>query len=727
MQNGNLPTTRNSSRRALFFDVLLAAVLILGAYLRFVGIDWGQFQHLHPDERFLTMVETGISPVKNLADYFNTAVSTLNPNNQGYGFFVYGDFPIILVRYIAGWLNQAGYDQVVLVGRVVSAIFDLLTVLMVYLVASRLYDRRVGVLAAAFSSFAVLQIQLSHYFTVDIFTNFFTFLAFYFAARVLTAQPRPGPQRVESLADPPPLEGEIVALEGEGPARAAPRSWSLTARLGDLFPYVFFGFALGMAVASKVSAAPLAVLLPLAAWIPLSKLNKEEQKKEWPLLLRNLVVAAVVSLVVFRIFQPYAFSGPGFFGIKLNPQWMSNMTELSNQSSGDIDAPFALQWARRPIWFAWQNMVLWGMGLPLGLLAWAGFLWMAWRSFKGEWRGHALIWFWTAIYFAWQSLNFTRAMRYQLLVYPTLAIIAAWAVIQLWDKGKSKAASAAIKSAAQRLGKWLQAGAVVIGGVAVLGTFAWAFAFTRIYTRPVTRVAASQWIYQNVLGAINLQVETSTGAQNDPLPINFGSPVGSGQDFVQTFRPQVDGELTEIDLTHAVDPTGASQAKTLTVSVSAANSGGTSWRAGDRHGRGGFLREERSLGGCLHHPAGAAYGGQGRRHVCFEFQRPGRTGHRQPVRAAYAKHPDRPGRVYPAAGLPGAERPGGAKLHPGFRPGGFRRRAPGGAAARGGSRRAAGPEDAAPDPLGRTAEPPGFRQLARQFRPRHGWAPELNT
>ena len=38
----------------------IAAILVLAAWLRLQGIDWDEGQHLHPDERFLTMVEAAI-------------------------------------------------------------------------------------------------------------------------------------------------------------------------------------------------------------------------------------------------------------------------------------------------------------------------------------------------------------------------------------------------------------------------------------------------------------------------------------------------------------------------------------------------------------------------------------------------------------------------------------------------------------------------------------------
>jgi hypothetical protein len=99
----------------------------------------------------------------------------------------------------------------------------------------------------------------------------------------------------------------------------------------------------------------------------------------------------------------------------------------------DVDFPPALQWARRPLWFSWQNLTAWGLGLPLGVLAWAGFLWAGWLSLKGAWRRHILLWGWLAFYFTWQTMQFNPTMRYQLPSYPALAIFAAWAAITLID------------------------------------------------------------------------------------------------------------------------------------------------------------------------------------------------------------------------------------------------------------------------------------------------------
>jgi YYY domain-containing protein len=506
------------------YDLILLVIMLVGLYFRFTGVNWDANQHLHPDERFLTMVATSIEPVgtyyengerqwgslgDSLKEYFNTDISRLNPNNRGYNFYVYGTLPLFITRYVGEWLGQTGYDEINLVGRQLSAIADVLTVFLVYLIAKKLYNRRVALLAALFDAFAVLQIQLSHYATVDTFVNLFTFLAFYFAVCLLMARDRGGDIRRHPLTSP----------------------WF----------YILFGVGLGLAMASKVSSAPVAALLPAAAAIRFFQLSKEGQRKLFAPVLANLVIAAIVAFFVFRIFQPYAFTGPGFFGLNLNEKWLAALHDLQVQSTGDVDFPPALQWADRPITFAFQNLTVWGLGLPLGILAFAGFLWMAWRMIRGEWQHHALVWAWTAVYFAWQSFSFTPSMRYLLLIYPTLAIIAGWAVIRAWNEGR------------ETKRHWLRPTVAVIGALAAVGTIAWAYAFIQIYERPMTRVAASEWIYQNVPAAINLHVETDDGMFNQPMGFRLSASITPEQPYEVVFQPKTGGTVVTLQIPFLVD------------------------------------------------------------------------------------------------------------------------------------------------------------------------------
>ncbi len=220
--------------------ILLFAVMAGGYWLRSVGREWDDYTHLHPDERFLTSVANRIDadyggPLdfqgqlnltadeqrqhcnevhrepttdelarmteEERADvlrsagkggYFDARCSPLNPNNQGSGLYVYGEFPMFSLRVIAESFSQltendewVGYNGVYLVGRVMNSIFDTLTILLVFMIGSRLFGRWPGLLGATLYAFAAFPIQQSHFWTVDAFTSFWVVLAIYFAVRVL--------------------------------------------------------------------------------------------------------------------------------------------------------------------------------------------------------------------------------------------------------------------------------------------------------------------------------------------------------------------------------------------------------------------------------------------------------------------------------------------------------------------------------------------------------------
>ena len=525
-----------AEKRGWIYDLLLIAVLLGAAWFRVVGLHWDEVQHLHPDERFMTMVETALEPVKSVGEYFDTATSTLNPHNRGYGFYVYGDLPLFIVRYLAQWLGETGYDQVNIVGREFSAMADLGVIFLLYLIASRLYGRKVGLLAAAFSAVTVMQIQQSHFFTTDNPANFFAFLAIFFA--VLIAEDC-GSRGMKAGV------GED-SQESDAPSPGLPSTIGSVLRDRLLWLSMAFGLAFGMALASKLNAAPMAILLPAAFGVRyLQHRNEKGFKLDFERILLYLIAGGLLSLLAFRIFQPYAFKGLG-----LNPAWVANIRDLQAQSSGDADVPFALQWARRSHLFSLENMLLWGFGLPLGILAWIGFAWMAWRTLKGEWK-HAMLWGWTAIYFLWQSLVFNPTMRYQLPIYPLLAMMAAWFVFNIRSLKRVN----------------LKPLGLVLGLVVLVLSTGWAFAFTRIYTRPHTRVAATRWIYQNLPGPITLSIQTADGPVQEPLPFPYDGTLEPGTPYLSPFAASADGTLTQVLLPHVAAVNEPQQTLSLAVSL----------------------------------------------------------------------------------------------------------------------------------------------------------------
>jgi YYY domain-containing protein len=495
-------------RREIVTGLILLAIMALAAYLRYVGVDWDELSNNHPDERFLTMLEGALQLPDSLGEYFRTETSLLNPHNVGRTHFVYGTLPIFLIRYLAEFVQKLGINEVQLLGRTVAATFDMISVFLVFLIGSRLYRRRVGLLAAAFAATSVLLIQHSHFFVVDSYANTFILGGIYFAVRVLDS--------------------------------------------GRLREYLFFGLALGMAVASKISAFPLAGVVVLAAGLRAWQQPPEERLSTLWIEFRGLLLAAFVSLLTFRILQPYAFTGTSFFDVRLNTAWLEDLSEQSVQSSGAGNSPPAWQWAdRTPILFSLKNMVLWGLGPLLGITAWVSWGWALVRMFRGELRRHLLLVIWTGAFFLWQSMGFTAAMRYQLPVYPTLAILAAWGLWEAWDR-------ASLASRRRAFWRALVAGS---GAVVLLTTTLWAFAFTSIYTRPLTRVAASRWIYNHVPGVVDLVVQTSEGSLLEPVPMPRNFTLNGGADYRSAFKSHLDGAVTAIRVPY-VTAIGEAQAET---------------------------------------------------------------------------------------------------------------------------------------------------------------------
>lgn len=508
---------------AAIVSILFIVIISLSIFFRIRGIFWGEYMYLHPDERFLIQVGANIASVDSIADYFNTHFSSLNPHNRGHGFFVYGDFPIILTRYIAEVLFKfPGWNEITQVGRVLSSIFDLGSVILIFYIGKKLFNQWVGLLASMFSGMAVLQIQQSHYFTVDTFATFFTTLAIFIAVTIA--------QTDFSLKKEP--EKKEPSDEMETPEMR--RNWIPSWR--TLILSIIFGVVVGLAAASKINTVTIALLLPLSFFILWEKIPTTDSGAKSELILRDLVVGGIFALISFRIFQPYAFEGPGFFDIQINKLWLNNLLELTSQSSGKVDFPPALQWARRSFFFSGKNLSLWGLGLPLSIVAWLGVFTMGWRIVKGEWKKYLLIWVWTVGYFIWQSSLGNSVMRYQMPVYPMFALMAAWMIYFLFTYQPSEA-------------KWKKP-LKISGGflclISIAGTFIWAFMFSTIYVTPITRIEASNWIFEHVPGPINLMIQQGDETNQTIISYPYDYLITSQNAFNSHFSVTRAGLLKEI-------------------------------------------------------------------------------------------------------------------------------------------------------------------------------------
>ncbi len=456
----------------------LGVILLGAALLRFAGQDWDAGQHLHPDERFLSFVETGLKwpGDRLLASYFNEPTSTLNPANVGFASFSYGDFPVIFVKVVATALHQTDYSQVYLVGRTVAALVDLGTLVLIFLLARTLYrDNRVALLAALFYSLSALAIQQAHFFVVDGFAVFFVTAALYFMARIFHRN-----------------------------------------RLRD---YLLAGTCIGAALASKFSVYPIAeVLLIVGAYRVYVDVRDPEQHPGRVLgqVAMRLAIAALAIFLCFRILQPYAFQGPGLLGISLSHRWLKAGQQIQALATGRADVPYGYQWTDRPaIIFPLENLVLWGMGLPLGVAACAGWVAAAWQLVRHRRWIHLLPVVWTALLLGVLGLQWFKYMRYFLPVYPTLCLLAGWLLVTLYDAGRRPRM---IRVARRIRLHWTASPAIALIGLVVTGTLLYAIAVGSIYLRPHSRIVASQWIYSHI-GPGSVVANESAWDDSLPLPL----------------------------------------------------------------------------------------------------------------------------------------------------------------------------------------------------------------
>src|SRR3989344_5289094 len=162
----------------LKYKLLLFIIIIIAATLRLYNINWDNGSHIHPDERAIIMSVTELEFPNTIAEFLSSN-STWNPH-----FFAYGSLPFYLLRVIGNLLGIINpllgmYDQINLIGRVISAVFDLGTVITLYFLGRRLKNKYIGIIAAFLYATSVLPVQLSHFYAVDTILTFFITLTLF--------------------------------------------------------------------------------------------------------------------------------------------------------------------------------------------------------------------------------------------------------------------------------------------------------------------------------------------------------------------------------------------------------------------------------------------------------------------------------------------------------------------------------------------------------------------
>ncbi len=433
--------------------ILLILIVFLAAFFRLYGLNWDQGFSLHPDERQIVMVTAKI-------DFSSFKESSLNPH-----FFAYGSFPIYLLKAASNALgvfdkSLTQYGGINLVGRAISVIADLGTILMVFFLGKKLFYRRVGLLASLFYAINVFPIQAAHFYAVDSLLTFFILATLY---RLIIFYERPT---------------KINAL--------------------------IVGFLFGLSLATKTSALVLFISFGAALTVDflLVFLKQPHRPRIWfphlPKFFKKLIVEGAIIITItaitFIVFEPYAL-------LDFREFWRQTI-EQYQMTHNAFTFPYTLQYVGKiPYLYELKNIFWWGQGPMLSTLSLLGVFYFSFRLIRQldkKWAPELLLLTFFLAYFLAVGKFAIGFMRYMLPLYPLLCLFAAAFFFRLNNRLPA------------HLGKLVASGYLLVAII-------WPLAFINIYNKPNTRVIASEWINNNISQGSTIAIEH----WDDSLPL-FG-------------------------------------------------------------------------------------------------------------------------------------------------------------------------------------------------------------
>jgi len=428
--------------------ILLYVIIVLGGLFRFSNSNWDTNTHMHPDERavilsvlkleFPSSVETFLRPV--------------NPWNPQ--FFAYGSFPFYLLRGVGyAFPDNFTYDDITIIGRYLSALFDLGTLLVIFLIGKKIKNAVLGLIAAFFYSISTLPIQLSHFYAVDTPLTFFITLSLYAAL--------------------------------------------LFYQKATFWKALLMGISLGFALASKISAIILVV--PYMAALALKRLNDLIHSNhtipntrvisylKFLMLFGSLVVFS--GFLTFTLLNPYAI-------LDFQTFWRQTL-EQQAMTKDAFTFPYTLQYVGKiPYLYELKNILLFGLGLPLSIICFTGTILVLFGLFNRK-ETHSkgnliLLLSFFICYFVVVGSFAIGFMRYMLPLYPLFCLFGAKITYQVLIALKPKLNPSLF---------------VISSSLLALSLLIWPVSFMKIYTRPNTRIQATEWINKTIPDGSSLAIE----------------------------------------------------------------------------------------------------------------------------------------------------------------------------------------------------------------------------
>ena len=460
----------------------LGAILLLALVLRLHSVNWDDGYGFHPDERdfymragcmyealadrpgyqdcgYLIDYPDTIAGIPNIRGFLDAERSPLNPH-----WFPLGSLLLYLLlplRAIVELFTDVSALDMRYVGRPLSALADVGSVFLVFVLGRRMYGVGVGLLAALFTSLAVINVQNSHFYRPETFSVLFILASFWAMLQVMERR-----------------------------------------RLRDS---ALLGILVGLAMAPKVSVlpllAPLALVYGSRLWDVKDGGLSSVTVRTAGTTVGHAALAGVLALATYLLTSPYSLLDFRAFAEGVGSQVAMAST------AGSL--PFTIQYiGTPPFLYQLQQTSVWGFGLPLGILVWLAvpFTIVVAVVSGRQRRADLLVLAWVIPSLLLLESFEVRFLRYMAPLVPFLILMgsrmALWSVsagVVLGESLKTLPTGPRLviptKAGIHLALAWLSVALIFL---VVAATTFYSFAFQRVYADEHPAVVASRWFHENV-------------------------------------------------------------------------------------------------------------------------------------------------------------------------------------------------------------------------------------
>lgn len=351
---------------------ILLLIILVALALRVVGLDWGLPNVYHPDESVIMRISALFGTGDFNPHWFSSPTFQMYTTFILFGIYyvagvILGTFSFPPTRELMETIYFSDPTIFYLIGRGLVALYGVATVVLIYKFGKLIFNRRVGLFAAALLAIVPLHVFHSHFVTLDVTITFWMLLSFYFAIKIFKSN--------------------------------------------DLKWYLLSAIAVGLAGGTKYGAFS-AILGLIGVHLVKSYLERKNFIDVAKSLIdKKLWIGIVCAFVVFFAVNPFILLSP-------------------SESLAGAERVFATQWTEKavlgmgvgnPLWYYLTSLLEYSVGFPLRMLIIAG---LGYAFFIRKKEIIALSLF-MGVYLLFISTFDVYFMRYLLLVLPIFLVCAA--------------------------------------------------------------------------------------------------------------------------------------------------------------------------------------------------------------------------------------------------------------------------------------------------------------